>query len=173
MCAPEIWEWKLLFEISKMIKAYFLTDLWLNYNMRLWFLLDIASWEAKAKIPLGLQLIRQILVVLGGLVSRQSTQSVDANTVYVTVYYFCGKSHLCITVLWRMSKDKWRLGKGRVSTGKWACDIWEFVRCCWEARRKGWYRRERGREAARNTVQHRCLLQNNLSGNIIRFYFML
>lgn len=38
------------------------------------------------------------------------------------------------------------------------------MRCCWEARRKGRYRRERGREAARNIVQYRYLLQNNLSG---------
>lgn len=157
-----------------MIKAYFLTDLWLNYNIRVWFLLDIASWEAKAKIPLGPQLIRQFLVALGGLVSRQSMQSVYANTVYVAVYYFCGKSHLYITVLWRMSKDKWRTGIGRRSAGKQAHgDIWEFTRCCWEARRKGRYRRERGREAARNIVQCRYLLQNNLSGNITRFYFVL
>lgn len=47
-------------------------------------------------MPLGPQLIRQFLVVLGGLVSRQSTQSVDANAVYVAVYYFCGKCPTCV-----------------------------------------------------------------------------
>jgi len=36
--------------------------------------LDIASWEAKAKIPLGPQLIRQFHVPLGGLVARQAMQ---------------------------------------------------------------------------------------------------
>lgn len=43
MCAQKIWEWKLLFEILNMIKAYFLTDLWLNYNITVCFLLDIIS----------------------------------------------------------------------------------------------------------------------------------
>lgn len=73
----------------------------------------------KAKIPLGPRLIWQFRV-LGGLVSRQSAQLDDANTVHVAVYCFCGKSHLCI-VLWRMSKDKLRTGIGRGSAGKRAC----------------------------------------------------
>lgn len=50
--------------------------------------------------------IRQVLAVPWGLASSQAAKSLHANTVHVSVYYFCGKSHLCITLLWRMSKNK-------------------------------------------------------------------